>query len=114
MKKKSLLFVVSLLLFLIPEMLWSPVVTIFFNFFVVNYIFRQTDFVDFTPNIISIVLFVEFIGLISSSIILFNISLSLHNKIKFINLSFGVLLFILSIMSLFSFLVSVFFRDIGF
>jgi hypothetical protein len=95
-------------------MLWSPVVTIFFNFFIFNYIFRQTGFVDFTPTVISMVLAVEFIGLIGSSIILFNISLGLQNKAKLINFSLGVLLFILSIISLFSFLVSVFFRDLGF
>jgi hypothetical protein len=53
--------ILSLLIFAIPELVWSPISTIFFNFFIYKYVFRDTLLLSLPKYAISIAVAIQFI-----------------------------------------------------
>lgn len=109
----SFLLIILSLLFVIPELLWSPLFTILFSFFKSNYIFRPTRFVNFSENIISLLLAFEFVGLLGFTILTWE-KFVLIFKNHSLSLLSRLVLVCLSLLSLFVLWTSLAFRNIGF
>ncbi len=106
--------VLSSLAFAIPELIWSPVSTIFLNFFIYKYIFRDTSLLNSSKYIITLVVAIQCVGIVVFSILAFKESTKSSGVKKVGMLLLGILGIVLSIISLFVFLILTSLGNIGF
>ena len=106
MKKKNILLIIFLALFLIPELLWSPVTNIVLGLRV-NYIFRDTAFLGFSSSTILLIYAIQIIGAIGSSILSFKVSKNFLAKTRSLLILLGVIFIFISILSVFALFLSV-------
>ncbi|MBI2051036.1 MAG: hypothetical protein HYT31_04530 [Parcubacteria group bacterium] len=110
-QNKALIF---LSFFIVPELIWSPVATIFLNFFTYKYVFRATSFFDFPEYLMAIIVALQAVGMIGFSFLMIKqIRQSSHLKRSGIIL-LSILGLVLSIISLFVLLVLTSLGNIGF
>ncbi len=111
---KKILLITFTALFIIPEILWSPLLNAIYNFFNSGSYLRDTNFLSFSNSILSFIFFLETAGLIGVTTTIFNyIKLSTGIKKLLFILSF-LLLALLSLVSLFFLWASFAYRSIGF
>jgi|SaaInlStandDraft_6_1057023.scaffolds.fasta_scaffold144173_1 hypothetical protein len=113
MNKKNKILIFSSL-FVVPELIWSPIITIFFNFFIYKYVFRNTSFFTFPEYLMTIIVALQVVGIIGFSFLVIKQvrKSSQANKVGLTLLS--ILGIVLSIISLFVFLVLTSLGNIGF
>ena len=114
MNKKNILLIVFLALFLVPELLWSPVSSIFFSFFDILNIDRNNLLDDISVNIISSIIAIQSVGIIGATVMLFKYAFHSDGIKKVGIFLLSALGIVLSIISLFVLLVSISLRNIGF
>lgn len=113
-KIQKIWFTIFLAMFIIPELLWSPVVNFVYELYkntgfpVRNSILEKTENI----NLLSSVLFVQTLGLLLTAIYLLAVRKNIKNKIIFW-MGF-VLLFVSTILVFYLFGLSVSLRNIGF
>lgn len=107
--KKNYYLRFFLVCFILLELLWSPLLVFIFNFLIPNYYIRKTSFINFSPNIISLIYFIELIVLLG--LIFFVIKIKPHKKMYVPSV---VILFFLSIVCFFALFFSLGMRSIGF
>ncbi|MBU2523774.1 hypothetical protein KKG71_01100 [Patescibacteria group bacterium] len=105
MNKKNILLIIFLALFLVPELLWSPVTNIILGLRV-NYIFRDTAFLSFSSSTILLIYVIQIIGAIGSSIFLFKVSKIFSEKTRSLLVLLGVVFILISILSVFALFLS--------
>ena len=114
-KKQKVWLTIFILMFVIPEILWSPALNFIYEFFQKSNSVHQIrpNFLANTDNanIYSSILFIQFIGLLFTTISLFIVNLKSKRVLLWI-LDSGLL--ILTIISFFIFGFSVSLRHIGF
>ena len=114
MNKKNILLIIFLALFLIPELLWSPVSSIFLSFFDIYDIGRDTLLDDVSINIVSSIIALQSIGIIGATVMLFKLASRFKGTRKTSIIVLSSFCVVFSVVSLFVFLISISLRNIGF
>ncbi|OGE94751.1 MAG: hypothetical protein A3B10_04250 [Candidatus Doudnabacteria bacterium RIFCSPLOWO2_01_FULL_44_21] len=113
-KKQKIWLWVSLGIFVIPEIVWSPIVSLFYSFAQNsnNAQLLRSSFLYHPDNrnILTSILFLQFLGLLLTTILLIKLNLKLKKPILWLLIVF---LFILTIITFFLFGFSVAFNGIG-
>ncbi len=105
MNFKKILYVIFWGLFLIPEILWSPIINIVSGQ-KVNYIFRQTAFQDFSFGLILLIYLLQTLGSIGISILSFKISHNISGSKRSLLVAIGVVFIFIGLFSVFATLLS--------
>ena len=113
MNKKNIFLTISFLMFVIPELLWSPIISILSSFLSPNYIFRKTNFDNFSNNLISFILTIQSVGLVSFAVLLLQLSKNYHGFKKVGVIICGILTALVAIISCFELWFSFSLRSIG-
>jgi len=114
MKRKKILLAIFLLLFILPEILWSDVPTLVLSFFIYNYTFRDTAFFTFSESIISLIFLLQSIGIIGTTIIVGKLAFQTSGLKKAIYILLSISCVALSVVTLFALLVATSFGPVGF
>ncbi len=114
-KKQKIIFGIFLALFAVPELLWSPVGNFVYEFLQKGNkaVPLRQNFLDNTDNIniLSSILFVQLLGLLTTTTFLISVRKNIKNKGLF--WVGALLLLILTVIAFFAFGLSVSLRHIG-
>ena len=109
MSRKNILILLFLAAFIIPELLWFPVSSIFLSFFDIYHISRDTWLDNISPNAVSLIIAIETISILGLTTLLLR---ALKKRPLLILLA--IVSSLVSIISLFVFFISISLRNIGF
>ena len=106
MNFKNFLYKIFWGLFLIPEILWSPIINVVSGQ-KVNYIFRQTAFQDFSFGLILLIYLLQTLAAIGISVLSFRISHNISGSKKSLLVAVGVVFIFVSLLSVYATFLSI-------